>query len=57
MHGTDECHPFKGGNGLQPVVVMVCENVSQRLGKANRKEPVPIVLITFDQSLTIIEFE
>ena len=57
MHGAYECQPFQRPNGVQPIAVMVCQDVSNGLGQANRKKPVPVVLIPFDDCLVIIEFK
>ena len=48
MHRTYEGYPLQRYTVLQPIVIMVRENVSQRTGQANRKKPISVMLITLD---------
>ena len=55
MHRTYECQQLESRNSVQSIVVMVRKDISYCSGQPDRKVPVSIVLITFEQSFAIIE--
>ena len=55
MHGADEDQPFPRGLLVQPVVVVMGDNIPQCARQTDGKESVPIVLISLNGSRAVVE--
>ena len=57
MHGADEDQPFPRGLLVQPVVVVMGDNIPQCTRQTDRKKSVPVMLVSLNGSRTVIEYQ